>query len=857
MDNRFIKEVLRQAPFGYAYHKLLLNGQGQPADYVFLDINPAFEEMTGLNGPDIIGKKATEALPGIRDGSFDWVEFYGQITLSGQKQELSQYSQPLERWYKITAFSPEKDHFVTLFQEISHEMAQIQALKNKNTEIERISSDQRLIFDSTQDAMFLARVDDNGEIRYIMNNAAHQELIGYTTQEVKDKTPEEVLGQEMGQSLKLSYLKVLEEKRPIQLEETLAFRKGERTWHTVITPVLEDGVVKYIVGSRKDITLQKKAEEEKERLFQRLQAMFSGHMAVMLLIEPESGRILDANPSACQYYGYTREEIQQLRIEDINTLPKEEVEKLRLMAAKEKQKYFIFPHRMKSGEIRFVDVYSCPVAHNGEKLLYSIIFDVTDREKYKSQLYQEKEFLRTTLYSIGDGVVTTDKEGRITLLNKAAEEITGWGTKEAEGQPFSQVFKLINEDTGQEVEDPVSKVLQKGKVIGLANHTVLINKDEQQIPIADSAAPIKDDKDQLFGVVMVFRDVTREKEQQDEILYLSRHDHLTGLFNRRFMEEEIKGMDNAGQLPLAIIMGDVNGLKLTNDVFGHEAGDMLLRKAAEKIKESCRKEDIVVRWGGDEFLIMLPRTTPETAERIIQRIKESCSAVSEGTMQLSVSFGCAVKTKEEDNLQHILKEAEEWMYHQKLMEGKSYRNTIINILLTSLFEKSMETEEHAERLKDYCNSVGEKLKCSAKELQELTLLAILHDIGKIGIRESILQKPGPLTPEEWEEMRKHPEIGYRIAQNTPELSNVAEYILFHHERWDGEGYPRGLKGEEIPLQCRILAVVDAYDAMTSDRFYRKAMSKKAALTELENNAGTQFDPLVVNTFLPILAVKHN
>lgn len=856
MDNILTGEVLKQAPFGYAYHKMLFNADGQPADYIFLDINPAFEDMTGLRRVEIIGKNATAILPGLRGDSFDWVDFYGKITLTGEKRELSQYSQPLGRWYKITAFSPGKDHFVTLFQEITHEMALIRDLEDKNTEIEKISSDQRLIFDSTQDAMFLARVDDLGEIRYIMNNAAHQEHTGYTTAEIKDKTPKEVWGQELGQYLKNSYQKVQAEKQPIEQEEALAFRKGERIWHTVLTPIIQDGTVKYILGSRKDITLQKKAEGEKEQLFQRLQTMFSGHMAVMLLIEPVSGRILDANPSACHYYGYTLEEIRQIRIQDINTLPAEEVEELRKKAAKEKQRYFLFPHRLKSGEIRYVDVYSCPVTHNGETLLYSIIFDVTDREEYKVQLHQEKELLSITLHSIGDGVVTTDKEGRITLLNKVAEEITGWSTKEAQGRPFSQVFNLINEETGQPIVDPVAKVLEKGEIIGLANHTVLINKDERYIPIADSAAPIKDQKGRLFGVVIVFRDVTREKEHQDEILYLSRHDHLTGLFNRRFMEEEMKNLDETCQLPLAIIMGDVNGLKITNDVFGHEAGDMLLQIAARTIRENCRQEDIIVRWGGDEFLIMLPRTTQDTAERVIQRIKEGCLAYSEGTVQLSVSFGCAVKTKEEDNLQLILKEAEEWMYHQKLMEGKSYRNTIINILLTTLFEKSMETEEHAERLKDYCNLVGSKLKCSDKELQELTLLAILHDIGKIGIRESILQKPGPLTPEEWEEMRKHPEIGYRIAQNTPELANVAEHILSHHERWDGKGYPRSLTRDEIPLVCRILAVADAYDAMTSDRFYRKAMSEKAALTELKNNAGTQFDPLVVSTFLEILADKN-
>jgi len=178
------------------------------------------------------------------------------------------------------------------------------------------------------------------------------------------------------------------------------------------------------------------------------------------------------------------------------------------------------------------------------------------------------------------------------------------------------------------------------------------------------------------------------------------------------------------------------------------------------------------------------------------------------------------------------------MYRHKLLESKSYRNAFINTLLATLFEKSMETKEHAERLQNYCLAVDRELKLSPKELDELALLAVLHDIGKVGINENILQKPGPLTSEEWEEMKKHPEIGYRIAQNTPGLSAVAEYILAHHERWDGKGYPRGLKGEEIPLLCRILAVADAFDAMTNDRTYRKAMSREEAIAEIKRNAGT-------------------
>lgn len=844
MGKNILEEIFLQAAFGYACHEPLFDDKAQPEDFTFLDINPVYEEITGLKRADIIGKRVLDVMNNIPGQYFDLLELYKSAVLTGNKQELVQYAEGLKRWYKITAILTEKKHLAVMFQDITSEMDQI-------VSYEKLLSHYEIMINSSQDAMFLVRIEDNG-VRYVMNNKSYQKFTGYSAEEMKDKTAEEILGKEMSQYFYNNYVKAFEAKLPVELEENFVLHGKERTWHTVITPIIEDGAVKYILGSRKDITLQKKAETEKESLFQRQRAMFSEHTAVMLLIDPISGKIVDANPAASSYYGYTMEELIKMHIHEINILPRQEIDKMLRIAVKEKQKYYLFPHRKKNGEIRLVDIYSCPVTHNGEKLLYSIIFDVTDRESYKTELYKEKEFLRTTLYSIGDGVVTTDKEGKIIALNRAAEEITGWSIKEAAGRPFSEVFKLVGESTGQGVEDPVAKVLNTGMVVGLANHTVLLNKAGFPIPISDSAAPIKDETGKTFGVVMVFHDVTLEKEQQEQILYLSQHDHLTGLLNRRSLEEEVKRLDNDGHLPLAVIMGDVNGLKLTNDVFGHEEGDLILQRTARSIRDNCRKGDIVIRWGGDEFLILLPRTTAAKAEKVIRRIKKSCALKSENTLQLSISLGYSIKTTVEEDLHFVIREAEEIMYRKKLTEGKAHRNVIIRTLLKTLYEKGLETKEHSQRMKACCTAIGKKLKCSGKDLKDLNRLALLYDIGRTGILESVLKKPGSLSPEEWQEVKKHPEIGFRIAQNAHEISNLAEYILYHHERWDGKGYPQGLAGEEIPLLSRIIAVADAYNAMIEDRPYRKAMSNEEAIDQLKRNSGTQFEQEAVAALVKYL-----
>ncbi|HBE78278.1 MAG TPA: GGDEF domain-containing protein, partial [Firmicutes bacterium] len=505
-----------------------------------------------------------------------------------------------------------------------------------------------------------------------------------------------------------------------------------------------------------------------------------------------------------------------------------------------------------SGELRNVEVYSGPIEISRQHLLYSIIHDITERQKAESELFQEKEQLKVTLHSIGDGVITTDTSGKVTLINEIAEKLTGWIGEEAIGKPLHQVFHIINEKTGQICENPVKKVLDTGLIVELANHTVLIAKDGIRRFIADSGAPIRDKDGKVFGVVLVFRDVTEKKIKEDEIRYLSFHDKLTGLYNRAFFEQETKRLDQREFLPLSLIIGDVNGLKLANDIFGHEVGDKLLTTISGILKTECPSEGIVARWGGDEFVIILPRTSRNKALSLCQNIQKHCSLMPEDPIKPNIAFGASTKEKMYQDINLVLKDAEDIMYRHKLLEGKSVRSSLITSLEKTLYARSYETEEHAKRIQNISVKVGCEMGLSASELDELGLLAILHDIGKIGIPDHILTKPLKLTQEEWREMKKHPEIGCRIAQSTPELSHVADLILSHHERWDGKGYPMGLTENGIPNLARIIAIIDAYDVMTHSRPYKEAISSQEAIEEIRNCAGKQFDPVIADVFIRIM-----
>jgi diguanylate cyclase (GGDEF)-like protein/PAS domain S-box-containing protein/putative nucleotidyltransferase with HDIG domain len=611
----------------------------------------------------------------------------------------------------------------------------------------------------------------------------------------------------------------------------------------------EVGNVQGLLAVGIDITNRKKYEEEREELLQRMQNMFNEHTAAMLIIEPVTGKIIDANPAACSFYGYTQEEMLKMHIQKINMLLKEEVEKRRLMAANRKQKYFLFPHRLKNGDIKMVDVYSAPVTYSGQKMLFSIIFDVTDREKYREELFWEKEQFKTTLLSVGDGVISTDFQGKVQLINKVAQQLTGWTQEEAFERPLEEVFNIINENTREKCENPAYKVLNTGQVVELDNHTVLISKEGAEIPIEDSAAPIRDKGDNITGVVLVFRDCTEKKEKRKKILYLSYHDQLTGLYNRRFYEEELKRIDTKRHFPLTIMMMDVNGLKLINDAFGHSIGDQVLIKTAEVLKRECRTDDIIARIGGDEFVMLLPMTDSKQAECIAERIKQVVEIEKIKSINISISLGWEIK---KDNLVEtdiIIKKAEDNMYKSKITESASHRNNTIALIMKTLFEKSQREEKHSKRVAALSRLIAAKLGLSLEKINIIKTAGLLHDIGKITISEKVLNKSTSLGKDEWNEIKRHPETGYNILKSVEEYAHIAEYILNHHEKWDGTGYPRGLKGKEIPLQSRILAVADAYDAMTMERPYKKAMNKKEVTAELKKYSETQFDPEIVRIFI--------
>jgi diguanylate cyclase (GGDEF)-like protein/PAS domain S-box-containing protein len=487
------------------------------------------------------------------------------------------------------------------------------------------------------------------------------------------------------------------------------------------------------------------------------------------------------------------------------------------------------------------------------KLQYidSILTDITQQKAMEEDLRRSEALFRSLTENVPGAVYRMDPiDDAFVFLSSEFETITGYPAAFFLGDERRTYESIIFEEDREETIQKFNAAIAAGKEY---NHEYRIVRADGSLRWVQGRARGYHENGTLQWVVGIITDIHERKETEARVEYLTFHDRMTGLYNRNFFDVEMKRLDVERMLPLSLIIGDVNGLKLVNDSLGHQVGDEMLILIARTIADACRQEDILCRWGGDEFAILLPCTWNRDAQEIMGRINERCAAIEDFPVPVSVSLGTASKTELDQDLEDVIREAEAMMYKTKHTEGKDFHTRVVYALQDYLHHRSDESPEHSLRVKNYSLRLARELDLSPEDERKLELLADLHDVGKLVVPEGVLIRPGPLTDDERILVEAHCEHGVKIIQAAANLVTVADEVLSHHEWYDGSGYPQGLKGEEIPLLARIFAVVDAYDVMTQGRAYRKALEPPQALVELQRQRGTQFDPALVDAFVQMLA----
>lgn len=598
------------------------------------------------------------------------------------------------------------------------------------------------------------------------------------------------------------------------------------------------------VATLVDVTDLKTTQEALLEQKDELDRFFSVNLDLLCIVQTD-GRFVRVNKAWETTLGYPISSLIGENILDLIHPDDREPTKeaLKRLESQEEVVGFVNRYRCQDGSYRHIEWRSKPYG----SYVYAAARDISQRINIEAQLHLEKEQLKTTLLSVADGVLSTDPNGRITLANQAAGVLLEWKIPEMIGRTLDAVLS-ISDNEGFPLLNLVDQVVEEGEVLEMKDYIYMKRSGEHR-RIEGSVAPVKDRNENITGTVVVFRDVTERVDREKEVEYFSFHDALTGLYNRRYMEDALLRLDAPRNLPLTLLFADINGLKLTNDAYGHRMGDALLQMVAEIMKEACRADDILCRIGGDEFALLLPQTNHEQGLAVKERIFEIAATKTLEPLVISIGVGVATKSTREQSLKEVQSQADQAMYQDKLKRGQLMRGKTIEIAMKNICKLYEGEEKHIQRVSLYCQELARGLHLSPKEIEEAKNAGLLHDIGKIALAPEMLNKKGPLGREEWREVRKHPLIGYHILKGLDQYASLAEAVLYHHEHYDGSGYPRGLKGKKIPLLARMIAIADSFEAMTGKRSYRKSLTEEEAIQELRRCSGQQYDPGLVKVFI--------
>ncbi len=825
----------------------------EPDDTVSL-VNRKTEELTGYSKEEIEGKMKWQDF--VFEDELELMNSYRKLRL----EKVDEAPQSYEFTYRDSEDNPKKAlliaDIITETREVIASVVDITGRVRIEEKLKESEENLSIILQSIGDGVI---VTDTGGYVTRMNLQA-ENLTGWKWLEAVGKPLSEVfniINSRTGELELNPAQQVIETGKKVGLanDTVLISRNGSRYYISdSAAPVYSrEGEITGVVMVFSDITEEYQAREalkESEEKFRTLAE--SSPLAIMIYQEDVWVYV---NSAAEKITGHSKEELYGMYYWKIVHPDYRQTiwEKGQMRQAGDTEPFqYDFKIITKEGKEKWVSLTGALITFQGKPAGFISVMDINARKEAEEALRESEEKYREILATMEDGYYEANLKGIVTFCNESAARTLGYTVDGLIGKSFQQICK-----DPEEAFEKFNRVYQSGR----SEHSLtmeLVRSDGTTAIGEFSLTLVRNDEGRVTGFRGIGRDVTERKRYEEQLKYLSMHDQLTDLYNRAYFENELNRLSGGREYPVTIISVDLDGLKLVNDTLGHEKGDELLKACAMVLQDSLRRSDILARVGGDEFVAILPRTGREKGEEVVERIKsnvELYNRKNEHQVPLSISVGLSTAEKISKPLEEAFREADDLMYRDKLHKGTGAKSQIIRSLMLTLGERDYITEGHAQRLEELCLELGKRINLTQKQLSDLALLAQVHDLGKVGIPDRILFKKGPLNEEEWEIMRQHSEKGFRIALSSTDLSGIADLILKHHERWDGKGYPMGLAGKEIPVECRILAIVDAYDAMTNDRPYQRAQSREEAIKELKKEAGRQFDPDLVKEFILLLGEK--
>ena len=720
----------------------------------------------------------------------------------------------------------------------------IEAIENLNNSEESLTS----LIDGIVDVVIVHDMDGN----IIECNRIACEVFGYSKDEMLKLNVSNIDSSEFKTDFKIRLNHQIKNKIH-RIEGVHVTRDGRCIPVDINTALITYKGKPAVIGVSRDITERKRMEEALQEALSRFEAVINNTPIVAIQAFNNEGIIQSWNDACTKIYGFSPSEAIGKRVQDILLPDQEKIEFEEAIKkimdtgrATVSQEWLI---KNKDNEERWVYSTMFPILKYGlVDEIFCMDVDITEHKRVLELLRSNEKFLQGVFDGIQDSIGILDRDMRIVRVNNTMEQwylrrlpLVGrkcfeayyGSSKPCENCPAVKVFELGTMQKNVQLMTQVSGDIQRWAEV--------------------FAYPLFDESGSVSGIVEYVRDITERKKMEEKLMQIATHDSLTGLFSRSFFEEQMELLSKERDVKNGVLILDVDGLKFVNDTLGHQEGDKLLIELSNILKKSLRPSDVIARIGGDEFAILLRNVDEEIISTIVDRFKTDVETYNQTLKSyqnpINISVGYAVKGSGLETMEQVFKQADDNLFKEKIPKREYVKKSILNVIKATIFEKDHITEAHMERLKILAGKFGDVLNLSAEERKDVILTTELHDIGKVAIPDEILNKRGRLTEHEFEFVKKHPEAGYRIAKATPEIAHIADYILCLHERWDGNGYPNGLKGEEIPFISRMVYILGSYYAMTNDRPYKKAMSLQEAINKLRDNAGTQFDPNLVPIFI--------